>query len=490
MKLVKHTIYNLIGLGVPLIVAVFSIPVLIAHLGDARFGLLTLIWAVVSYFGLFDLGLGRALTQQLSTALARGESDQLPPLVGTAIGLMAVLGIFAGVLMAAIAPWGVGLIRSVPDQQEAVRAMYAMALAMPAIVLTSGFRGILEARHAFGVINLMRLPMGLFTFLGPLAVVLYWDQRLDWIAIVLTMGRVIACVAHAVCAWHCLPKTGRRLYWKRSLLKALSISGGWLTLSNIISPFMGYVDRFVIGAIVSASAVAYYATPHELVTKLWIVPGAMTAVLFPAFAAQMGGQGEQTWLIFKKAILWLLILLFPITLLIALFANELLSHWISPEFASHSGQLLQIFALGILINCLAHIPLTLLQGAGRAKQSALIHAVELPFFLSALWWLTSTYGVTGAAIAWLLRMIADTFLMFYASTITLNKKSSDCIDVKSAGLLVLVLASFGGVLLEDLSARLIWAALAVAIATFTFMKKIQKNNRIEETLSIRWKFEV
>ena len=62
MKLLRHTAFNLIGLGAPLLVAVGTIPVLIHALGPARFGLLTLIWAVVSYFGLFDLGLGRALT--------------------------------------------------------------------------------------------------------------------------------------------------------------------------------------------------------------------------------------------------------------------------------------------------------------------------------------------------------------------------------------------------------------------------------------------
>ena len=141
MKLVRHTIYNLLGLGLPLIVAVFSIPALIKELGDARFGLLTLIWSVVSYFGLFDLGLGRTLTQQLAVVLGEKDYKRVGPLVGTATVIMTVLGVIAGILMAAAAPWGVNLINAVPDKQEAIYAVYAMALAMPAIVLTSGFRG-------------------------------------------------------------------------------------------------------------------------------------------------------------------------------------------------------------------------------------------------------------------------------------------------------------------------------------------------------------
>ncbi len=57
MKLARDTLYNFVGLASPLLVAFYTIPRLIHGLGDARWGLLTLIWAVVSYFGLFALWL-------------------------------------------------------------------------------------------------------------------------------------------------------------------------------------------------------------------------------------------------------------------------------------------------------------------------------------------------------------------------------------------------------------------------------------------------
>src|ERR1700735_3811024 len=97
--LLRNTLYNLLGLGLPLVVAIGSMPVLIHHLGDSRFGVLTLIWAVVSYFGLFDLGLGRALTQQLSLLMAEKREADIPPLIYTSSLLLLSLGIFAGILM-------------------------------------------------------------------------------------------------------------------------------------------------------------------------------------------------------------------------------------------------------------------------------------------------------------------------------------------------------------------------------------------------------
>lgn len=469
MKLLRHTFFNLIGLGAPLLVAVGTIPVLIHELGPSRFGLLTLIWAVVSYFGLFDLGLGRALTQQLAVVFANKDYQKVGPLVGTATVLMALLGVVAGVLMAAAAPWGVGLIHEVSDRQEVINAVFAMALAMPFILLTSGFRGILEAQHAFGIVNLVRLPMGLFTFLGPLVVVLYGSGRLNHIAWVLVAGRMTACAVHAYYAWRVLPRERSALIWLADLVKPLCISGGWLTVSNVISPFMGYVDRFVLGAIVSTSAVAYYATPQELVTKLWIVPGALTAVLFPAFSAQMARRDEQTWSLFKKAVHWLFLALLPVTVTLTLFAHDLLAIWINPGFADHSATLLKVFAIGILINCLAHVPFTLIQSAGAARLTAIVHLVELPFFLTTLWWLASTHGTLGAAIAWLLRMVLDTLLMFFFCSPLLGRSAKSLLNLKVLSLALLAVVAFAGILIQPIAVRILWVILVIGASVFVLL---------------------
>ena len=467
--LLRHTSYNLIGLGAPLLVAIVSIPILIEGLGSDRFGLLVLIWAIVSYFGLFDLGLGRALTQQLARTFAGENSKDAGTIVATASVVMMGLGIFAGLILAAIAPYGVNLIHGVPDQREAIHSVYAMAIAMPAIVLTSAFRGVLEAKHAFGTVNLIRLPMGLFTFLGPVAVVVYGQPRLDWIAGLLAIGRVIACVVHAWYAWRILGNDRGSLRVRVALVKPLCVTGGWMTVSNLISPLMGYVDRFLIGAIVSVAAVTYYAIPHELVSKLWIVPGALTAVLFPTFAAQIVHRDKQASALFRQAVHWLYVFLLPVTLALALFAKEVLTLWISADFSHQSAILLQIFSVGILINCLAHVPFTFIQGVGKPKLTALIHIVEFPFFLGALWLLTSAYGILGTAFAWLARMVVDTLLMFIVSSPLLGRGVKKTLNPRVVALALLGVAAFAGVLLQSFPLRVWWLLIVTITVGLTLL---------------------
>lgn len=231
----------------------------------------------------------------------------------------------AGVLMALLASRGVGLIQSVPNQQEAVNAVFLMAFAMPAIVLTSGFRGMLEASHAFGIINAIRLPMGLFTFVGPVLVVLYWGPSLAWVAAVLVAGRVIACAIHAWFAWRSLPVDHGRLAVQKDLLRPLCVSGGWLTVSNVISPLMSYVVRFVVGILLSSNAVAYYATPQEIVSKLGIIPGALTATLFPRFSAHFAKPQSDFKSYYYHSVFALAVILFFPVMALSVFAQDILS---------------------------------------------------------------------------------------------------------------------------------------------------------------------
>ena len=58
------------------------------------------------------------------------------------------------------------------------------------------------------------------------------------------------------------------------------------------------------------------------------------------------------------------------------------------------------------------VPFTAIHAAGRADLSAKAHLVELPLYLSTLWFLVCHFGIEGVAVAWLLRVVLDYLLMF------------------------------------------------------------------------------
>ena len=183
-------------------------------------------------------------------------------------------------------------------------------------------------------------------------------------------------------------------------------------MSNIVSPAMVYLDRFLIAALVSIASVAYYVTPYTAVTNLLVIPTAIAGVLFPAFTASLAQDPKRTRRLFNWGVKYVFLVMFPIVLFIVAFAQKGLDLWLGKEFADHATRILQLLTMGVFFNCLAQIPFNLVQSSGRPDLTAKLHLIELPFYLIAVWWMTRTFGIEGTAIVWSARAIIDALILF------------------------------------------------------------------------------
>lgn len=416
LLLARNVIWNLLGTGAPLLVAIVAIPILIEGLGVARFGVLTLAWMVVGYFSLFDLGLGRALTKLVAEKLGKGQDEEIPVIIWTAMSLMTVLGVLGAIVVAALTPWLVGSVLKVPLelQPETLVAFYLLASSIPIVIGTTGLRGILEAHQRFGLVNVVRIPLGIFTFLGPVMVLPFSNSLIPVVA-VLVIARLVSCCAYAVLCFRVEPTLRFSVSIEQALIKPLIRLGGWMTVTNVVGPLMVYLDRFFIGAMVSMVAVAHYSTPYEVVTKLGIIPGALMGVMFPAFAATFAQDRSRAARLFARSVNYLFISLFPVIFVLVTFSYEGLTLWLGSEFAANSSLVLQLLAVGVFVNSHAQVAFGLVQSAGRPDLTAKLHLIELPFYLVALWWLLDIYGIEGAAIAWVVRVAVDAICLFVMS---------------------------------------------------------------------------
>jgi O-antigen/teichoic acid export membrane protein len=229
---------------------------------------------------------------------------------------------------------------------------------------------------------------------------------------ILVMGLLIAWGVHFPLCFRAIPALRHGIAIKRAFIGPLFRFGSWMTVTNIVGPLMVYLDRFLIGALASMTAVAYYTTPYEVITKIGIIPAALVGVLFPAFSRGFVSDRRYTALLFSQGVRFVFLFMFPIILLIVTFANELIDFWLGAEFARNSSCVLQWLAAGVLINSLAQVAFAMIQGAGRPDLTAKLHLVELPLYLFGVYWLINTYGIEGAAIAWAARVGIDAVCLF------------------------------------------------------------------------------
>jgi O-antigen/teichoic acid export membrane protein len=462
-----------------------AIPVLVRHIGVPRFGLLTLIWTVVGYFSLFDLGLGAALTRMVADRLGTGKTDEIPSLVWTSLALMLGLSIIGTIALAGLSPALAHRVLKVPAelQRESVEAFLLLAGCLPFMITTTGLRGILEAQQRFGIVNAIRIPTNAFTFVGPLAV-LPLSHSLVPIVTVLATGRILAWLAYLISALRSMPVLRSDLVFARHHVGYVLRFGTWMTVSNVISPLMFYVDRLVIGAMVSVAAVAYYATPFEVVSRLLTIPSALAGVLFPAFTMSFAQDRQRAAFLLLRGQKYLLLVMFPIILAIVTMANDGLRLWLGTEFARNSTTVLQLLAVGVFFNTLGVLPWVLIQGAGRPDLTAKFHMIELTFYLPILWFMVKHYGVQGAAVAWTLRALLDATFLLCGAQHFLNR----LIVTRLAGATTCSLVLFWTATLPTtMSQRLIFigAALSALLAASLIFFLPEERRWLQLTLSSR-----
>ena len=465
--LVHNTVLNFIGQGVPLVVAIFAIPVLVKGLGIDRFGVLTLAWMVVGYFSLFDFGTGRALTKFVAEKLGAGQEETLPALVRTSLLLMLILGVAGAVVFGLFSPWLVRRALNIPMalQTETLHSFYVLALAIPAVITTAGIRGVIEAKQRFGFINALRIGSGLFSYLAPV-LVLFFSKSLFPIVAVLAASRLLVLLLHWSFCLHVIPALRRRVAVQPAIVAPLLRFGGWITVSNIVSPLMVYVDRFLVAGLVSVAAVAYYVTPYSVVTNLLLVPSAIAGVLFPAFATSFVQDPDRTQRLFARGVKYVFLAMFPMALLLVAFGSEGLDIWLGKDFAQHSTRVLQLLTVGVLVNSLAYLPFSLVQSAGRPDLTAKLHLVELPFYLLAVWWATRNFGIVGTAVVWSARVTVDALILFRMARRVLPRGSFALRHAElPAGLALLVLAL--GMVPNGLITRVVFVTLAMLLFLFS-----------------------
>lgn len=414
-RLGRNVALTLAGLGLPLLMGAFSIPYIIEKLGTGRFGVLTLIWAIFGYFSLFDFGVSKALTKQV--AEARDDAERSGAVVRAGLTFLLGFGILLSVMLYAIFPLATaaGVFKDTLENRSCINWL---VFGMPFLLVSNGLRGILEGLGIFGAPAIARILLGVSTFGLPLPLLVFWPS-LDVLVIGLVMGRVVTVVTQA---WACVSLLRLALHSKLSPseFKRLLTFGGWMMLSNLVSPLMVFADRFVISASPSASNLAYYTTPFEVVTRLLVVPAAITTVLFPEMAKLQGErQYERLASLNRRGVLVMTLIMLPCAVIGVLGANTILTWWLGTQFADMATVPMQIMCVGVLFNSLAQFPFSLIQAVGRVKLIACIHCFELPLYFVLLSALLTNYGINGAAWAWLIRVFVDfSVLTFFARSIS------------------------------------------------------------------------
>ena len=412
--ILKNTVINFIGQVLPILAAIIGVPVLIKFLGVERFGILSLLWMVMWYSTMLDLGLGRATTKFVSEEIAKSNFEKIPKIFWTSALVQFGIGVLIGMVFFALTPIVVEKFLKISPSilEETKLAFYLISFSAPIILVSTSFQGVLEAYQRFDLVNAVIVPVKIGVLILSIVGALL-NLKLYGIIFLLILMRVFMILVLFFLDVKINPEIRKVFNFDFNLLPSLFSFGGWVTVVNIVNPVLIYSDRFLIGAILSTSVLAYYTAPFEVVQRLWVIPASFTMTLFPAFSLLSGGnQDERISNLFSRAVKLTFIALFPIVFVISFFSSEILNLWLGHEFALKSSNIFKILAYGILLNSIAGFPMILFQGIGKPDVIAKVYIAELVLYIPLLSLFIYKFGIVGAGLGWIIRQVIDIVILF------------------------------------------------------------------------------
>jgi O-antigen/teichoic acid export membrane protein len=374
----------------------------------------------------------------MSARIASRKNEELPAIFWTAMGMMLVfalvgMALFFPLIPAIVCKWSripVGL------QADAAYTLFAAGLGTPFLVLAACLVGVLEAHQKFKLINIIRLPMQTYTFLGPLVVALMSHSLLAPV-VALLAGKAVECAVYfGACLWE-VPVLRQGICFQKRLVKQLFVLGGWMSVSSIAMLVLNQMNSAMMFTLLPVAMVGFYATIAEMVIRLLIFPRAWVSVLFPSFSAQHAMASGTLAGLYAKGVKSLLVFSFPVILVLFAFAGEALTIWQDAAFSEASAGVMRWLVAGIFIYSLSFVPFSLLQGVGRPDISAKLHLIEIPFAIVLAWVLMKQYGMQGAGIAWFIRCLLETSIM--ALLANRYARGSSAVILRTAGMMGLAL---------------------------------------------------
>jgi len=405
-----NLLFNVLGSILSLLVTLVTLPLYISYIGEARYGLLVIVWRLLGYFGFLDLGLSRASANALAKLGDPSMRAAREKVLVTALWLNLTFGTLGGLLFYLTGIFFINHLLSVPpDLKPEIEASFPwIACSLPFALVSGIGTGALESRERFLIANMLTVGSSVFGLVLPVICAVLISPSLAAVIPAAVIARGLSVLFSLIFALREERPLNPRSF-DRQRCKSLLSYGGWISVSGIIGPLLGSVDQLMIGAVLGLAAVTHYSIPMSLVVRSQILAWALSRTLFPRLSRVTREEAND---LVDKAIVTLGYAYGGICAAAMVFITPFFVFWMGKEFAFVSSPIAELLLTGAWINGFAITLFALLQGQGRPDIVAKLHTIEILPYVAVLWLLMNFFGLMGAAAAWTFMVTAEAVVLF------------------------------------------------------------------------------
>jgi O-antigen/teichoic acid export membrane protein len=197
-----------------------------------------------------------------------------------------------------------------------------------------------------------------------------------------------------------LPDVSFRPRFDRATFRLLARFSVLKFANNVATNTVMQIDKVLVGALLTLSAVGYYMVPLQLAQRLTNAVGAVSVAFLPA-ASAFHGRDERARFeeLYLRATKVVAILGLPLASMLVVFAHPILQYWVSATFAARGTTALQVLAVGYGLNIFSTIPAIASDSVGRPGVTTSFSVASAALNVSLSVVLIPRFGIAGAAAA-------------------------------------------------------------------------------------------
>jgi O-antigen/teichoic acid export membrane protein len=398
--ILKNVTSNWAAILVNIALSFVIAPVTVAALGNAYYGIWTLLMQFTGYLWLFDFGVRESVIKYVAQYQASNQPEKIESTVRTAVSMYTVvaLGVFLATCGLALAlPYAFNI---PPDTVRAARITAVLSGATIAqYFVFNVYVGVLMGVQKFYLMARIGMIFGIIR-----AGVMYVLMSAGYGLITLAMIQFIVAIVSNIIVYHLalreMPFVGYRLVKPRreEAVKLLNY-GKYVLIANIGDKLIFATDSIIIGMFLPISALTYYALGGTLIEQFRSFITSMASIFNP-LSSSLEARNEPKSLaaVYMTGAKVAILLGLPVCIGFMVLGERFISIWMGPEYGPLAGRVLLVLAAGHLIGLPYYTISGVLYGLGQHQILARMRIVEAVMNLTLSVVLIKTIGLVGVAL--------------------------------------------------------------------------------------------
>jgi len=383
------------------------VPLYIKFIGIEGYGLVGFYVMLSSVLAMLDGGLGAVAVRESARFGTGGEAERRE--IATLLRAVEVIFWFfscaVGLCIALCATVIVEHWLNVPEplKQETVLAIRWMALALSLQFPTSFYSGCLVGLQKQVAINVVGVIGSTARSAG--AVLVLWavsptvETFFIWHVV---MSVVLVFVNRVLVRREFCEVATERIVWG-SLKRVKNFLGG-VGAINVLALLLTQIDKVILSKVLPLAEFGYYTLAWMLGTLIYRVTGPIFNTYYPKIIQLVEQKNpEQLQMTYARSWSLMSLMVIPFSIWLAFFSKDVLLLWTQSEVISQAAcGALALISLGTMCNSLMHMPYALQLAHGVTRLALLQNVITLLVIGPLTWVLATEFGLTAAAIPWLL----------------------------------------------------------------------------------------